>query len=328
MRTNNTTQLPNPRMQGTSAVVSIRCDASRIWLDPVVKSCVTIRGRTTNWDVRQGRSIDFFFFTGQHVTRVEWPDGNATRRWTIPRSAPQGANQPTALSRQPNRTIQTNQTKPVNAGGTNRCLRNFRNADLIYDVTLPTIYETKIIKRSGKASDALGRKTAIAIACGIFITGAGGMTLSLTYTQLLVGRLLTGLGVGCGFVVAPVYITEITPAHIRGKLVALTDIMINIGILLGACGLCGRGKGGVRVTLNVGDSVFMRSLVRLMPFLFLQGRVVLEGYASVRRCCIFTVSPCSTPFESFMSVGTAVRERWHVGVTQCLLGLPKCPEVF
>ncbi|CAB1102967.1 unnamed protein product [Ectocarpus sp. CCAP 1310/34] len=86
---------------------------------------------------------------------------------------------------------------------------------------------------AGKASDALGRKTAIAIACGIFITGAGGMTLSMTYAQLLTGRLLTGLGVGCGFVVAPVYITEITPPHIRGKLVALTDIMINIGILLG-----------------------------------------------------------------------------------------------
>ena len=74
---------------------------------------------------------------------------------------------------------------------------------------------------------------AIAIACAIFITGAGGMTVSSTYAQLLVGRLLTGLGVGCGFVVAPVYITEITPPHIRGKLVALTDIMINMGILLG-----------------------------------------------------------------------------------------------
>lgn len=59
------------------------------------------------------------------------------------------------------------------------------------------------------------------------------MILSQSYMQLLIGRLLTGLGVGCGFVVAPVYITEITPPHIRGKLVALTDIMINMGILLG-----------------------------------------------------------------------------------------------
>lgn len=74
---------------------------------------------------------------------------------------------------------------------------------------------------------------AIALACAIFITGAGGMTVSQNFFQLLIGRLLTGLGVGCGFVVAPVYITEITPPHIRGKLVALTDIMINTGILMG-----------------------------------------------------------------------------------------------
>ncbi|CAN0497419.1 unnamed protein product, partial [Discosporangium mesarthrocarpum] len=74
---------------------------------------------------------------------------------------------------------------------------------------------------------------AIALACVIFITGAGGMTISVTYAQILAGRILTGLGVGCGFVVAPVYITEITPPHIRGKLVAMTDIMINIGILVG-----------------------------------------------------------------------------------------------
>lgn len=82
----------------------------------------------------------------------------------------------------------------------------------------------------------MGRKQAINLACAIFIAGAAGMILSQNYGQLLVGRLLTGLGVGCGFVVAPVYITEITPPHIRGKLVALTDIMINMGILLGGPG--------------------------------------------------------------------------------------------
>lgn len=43
-----------------------------------------------------------------------------------------------------------------------------------------------------------------------------------------------GLGVGCGFVIAPVYIAEITPPDIRGRLVSLTDVCINIGIVLGA----------------------------------------------------------------------------------------------
>lgn len=39
---------------------------------------------------------------------------------------------------------------------------------------------------------------------------------------LLLGRIVTGIGVGCGFVVAPVYIAEITPPHIRGRLTSLT----------------------------------------------------------------------------------------------------------
>lgn len=39
---------------------------------------------------------------------------------------------------------------------------------------------------------------------------------------LLLGRIVTGVGVGCGFVVAPVYIAEITPPHVRGRLTALT----------------------------------------------------------------------------------------------------------
>jgi MFS family permease len=43
----------------------------------------------------------------------------------------------------------------------------------------------------------------------------------------------SGLGVGCGFVVGPVYITEVTPKDIRGMMVAFSDVSINIGILLG-----------------------------------------------------------------------------------------------
>lgn len=46
--------------------------------------------------------------------------------------------------------------------------------------------------------------------------------LCITCRLLLLGRIVTGIGVGCGFVVAPVYITEITPPYIRGRLTALT----------------------------------------------------------------------------------------------------------
>ena len=67
----------------------------------------------------------------------------------------------------------------------------------------------------------------------MFIAGAITMTVSSSFPVMLLGRIVTGLGVGCGFVVSPVYITEITPPAIRGRLVSLTDVCINVGILLG-----------------------------------------------------------------------------------------------
>ncbi|CAM9701001.1 unnamed protein product, partial [Phaeothamnion confervicola] len=86
---------------------------------------------------------------------------------------------------------------------------------------------------AGKAADALGRKKAIAMACFIFMVGATTMTIARSFEMLLAGRIITGVGVGCGFVIAPVYITELAPPDVRGKLVSLTDICINLGILLG-----------------------------------------------------------------------------------------------
>lgn len=86
---------------------------------------------------------------------------------------------------------------------------------------------------AGKLSDKLGRKKAISFACVVFVIGAIIMACAQDFQTLLIGRIITGTGVGCGFVVAPVYITEITPPEIRGQLVSLTDVSINVGILVG-----------------------------------------------------------------------------------------------
>ena len=50
---------------------------------------------------------------------------------------------------------------------------------------------------------------------------------------MLLGRAVTGLGVGVSFAVTPVYIAEITPARLRGALGAVFDVPINVGIVLG-----------------------------------------------------------------------------------------------
>ncbi|CAM9113165.1 unnamed protein product [Ectocarpus sp. 13 AM-2016] len=87
---------------------------------------------------------------------------------------------------------------------------------------------------AGSVSDTLGRKRSIAAACLVFITGSIIKIAAQSFGVLLLGRIVTGIGVGCGFVVAPVYIAEITPPHIRGRLTSLTaDISINMGIVIG-----------------------------------------------------------------------------------------------
>ena len=85
----------------------------------------------------------------------------------------------------------------------------------------------------GNIADGYGRKSTISLCCWLFIAGTISMAASMDYTFLLIGRIITGLGVGVAFVTAPCYITEVAPADSRGQLNAVFDISINGGILCG-----------------------------------------------------------------------------------------------
>lgn len=67
----------------------------------------------------------------------------------------------------------------------------------------------------------------------VFQIGAAIMTFAPSFTVLMIGRLLAGVGIGFGAMVSGVYIAEISPAGARGTLTSLPEICINIGILLG-----------------------------------------------------------------------------------------------
>lgn len=85
----------------------------------------------------------------------------------------------------------------------------------------------------GKTSDAIGRKWTIGFAAIVFQAGAAIMAVAPSFCFLMIGRLLAGIGVGFGVMIAPVYIAEISPAAARGSLTSLPEIFINFGILLG-----------------------------------------------------------------------------------------------
>ena len=81
--------------------------------------------------------------------------------------------------------------------------------------------------------DRLGRRRTFTVSSAVFIVGVLGMACSVNYAMLLLFRVVTGLGVGVGLSVDPVYIAEVAPPHARGALVSWSEIAINVGILLG-----------------------------------------------------------------------------------------------
>ena len=84
-------------------------------------------------------------------------------------------------------------------------------------------------------ADQLGRRKSFAVASVGFIIGVLCMASAQSFTVLMLGRVVVGLGCGFGFAVDPVYISEISPPHARGRLVTWSEIGTNIGILLGGC---------------------------------------------------------------------------------------------
>ncbi|GLT82950.1 hypothetical protein SLE2022_012690 [Rubroshorea leprosula] len=86
---------------------------------------------------------------------------------------------------------------------------------------------------AGKTSDTVGRKWTIALAAIIFQSGGAIMALAPSFRVLMIGRLLAGVGIGFGVMIAPVYIAEISPSIARGSLTSFPEIFVNLGILLG-----------------------------------------------------------------------------------------------
>ncbi|GAA4414032.1 sugar porter family MFS transporter [Nibrella viscosa] len=84
----------------------------------------------------------------------------------------------------------------------------------------------------GIPAEALGRKKTLFWIAVLYLVSSLGTALAVDWSMFLVFRFLGGLGVGASSVAAPMYITEISPAKSRGRLVALFQFNIVLGILV------------------------------------------------------------------------------------------------
>jgi MFS transporter, SP family, arabinose:H+ symporter len=85
---------------------------------------------------------------------------------------------------------------------------------------------------AGGLGDKYGRRPVLLAAAVLFFLSAIGCAHSSSFTFLVGARILGGVGVGIASVISPLYISEFSPPHIRGRLVALYQLSIVSGILL------------------------------------------------------------------------------------------------
>ena len=83
----------------------------------------------------------------------------------------------------------------------------------------------------GTLADRLGRKPLLVISAFIFLVSAYGTGAFDTFTAFLCARFVGGIAIGLASGLSPMYIAEVAPSHIRGKLVSLNQLTIVLGIL-------------------------------------------------------------------------------------------------
>lgn len=85
---------------------------------------------------------------------------------------------------------------------------------------------------AGQPADKFGRKPILFIIAGFYVITAIGTAMASNVSLFILFRFLGGIGVGASSVVAPMYIAEISPAKIRGKMTAMFQINVISGILI------------------------------------------------------------------------------------------------
>jgi len=111
------------------------------------------------------------------------------------------------------------------------------------DFSLSTIQEEVVVAAvllgcvagamfGGELADKFGRRSTLMQVAILFVIGAIGTALAPNATWLAVGRVVVGVAIGVASFTAPLYISEVSPPRVRGRLVSLNQLMITIGIVV------------------------------------------------------------------------------------------------
>lgn len=104
------------------------------------------------------------------------------------------------------------------------------NIEVGWAVASLTLTATFAMMVAGPLSDRFGRRPVLKVAALLFTISALASAVAPDYITLVAARMLGGFGVGAALIIAPMYIAEIAPAAIRGRMVSFNQLNIVIGI--------------------------------------------------------------------------------------------------
>lgn len=99
-----------------------------------------------------------------------------------------------------------------------------------WSVASLTLTATLAMMLSGPLSDRFGRRKVLQVAAVLFAVSALGSAVAPDFLTLVIARMIGGFGVGASLILAPMYIAEIAPPSMRGRLVSFNQLNIVIGI--------------------------------------------------------------------------------------------------
>jgi sugar porter (SP) family MFS transporter len=85
---------------------------------------------------------------------------------------------------------------------------------------------------AGKVADKYGRRPGLMLSAALFGISSLAMAISPNREFFVIARFVAGIGVGMASMLSPMYIAEIAPASIRGRLVAMNQLTVVLGILI------------------------------------------------------------------------------------------------
>lgn len=99
-----------------------------------------------------------------------------------------------------------------------------------WSVASLTLTATAAMMIAGPLSDRLGRRPVLSLAAALFAVSAVASALAPNFILLVAARMLGGFGVGAALIVAPMYIAELAPPAVRGRMVSFNQLNIVVGI--------------------------------------------------------------------------------------------------